>query len=120
MKTVEAFFTNLKQLYMINRSYEDLFKAWEIVNSSPAKQFLWIPTELARMVSRNLDATCVCKADGVLLQMHTKTEAPGDPVWTEARIAWLKFNSAMLNGHRYVCVLKETHLILSKLWRRTW
>lgn len=50
MKTVEAFFTNLKQLYMINRSYEDLFKAWEIVDSSPAKQFLWIPTELARMV----------------------------------------------------------------------
>lgn len=46
MKTIEAFFTNLKQLYMINRSYEDLFKAWEIVDSSPAKQFLWIPAEL--------------------------------------------------------------------------
>lgn len=99
---------------MINRSNEVLFKAWEIVNFSPAKQFLWIPAELG-WFQRNFDATCVCKTDGVLLHMHTKIEAPGDPVWTEARIAWLEFNSVMLNGHRYVCVLKETHLILSKL-----
>lgn len=91
---------------MINRSYEDHFKAWEIVNSSPAKQFLRIPAELG-WFKWNFDATFVCKGDGALLQMHTKIEAPGDPVWTEARIAWLEFNSAMLNGHRYVCVSRR-------------
>lgn len=64
---------------MINRSYEDHFKAWEIVYSITAKQFLRIPAELG-WFKWNFDATCVCKGDGVLLQVHTKIEASGDPV----------------------------------------
>lgn len=71
----------INQLYMIYRSYEDHFKAWEIVNPSPAKQFSWIPLE-SEWVKWIFDAAvhgektltiAVCKDDeGILLQVNTK------------------------------------------------